>query len=68
MKIFAIVDDVLNIAITEFLASDEMRYAYNAYMKLDQQAPDYHDYLYTRKYCICKSRGLNPRRFHVKEL
>ena len=68
MKTFGIVDIICNIVIAEFLASDEMRYGYNAYMKLDEQAPDYHDYIYTRKYCICKARGLNPRMFNVIEL
>lgn len=70
MKIFAIVDDVLNIRIAEFLAMDVERYYYRAYLdwKLDVQCPDHWDYIATRKYCFCKARGLNPYRFHVEEI
>jgi hypothetical protein len=66
MKTFAVVDDVLNIHVTEFLALSESRYAYCAYMKGCQM--DYNDYLYMRKCYICRGLGVSPRRFHIVEL
>lgn len=70
MKTFAIVDEILNIRIAEFLAMGVGLYYYRAYLEwtMDVECPEYWDYIIARKHSICKARRVNPMRCKVIEL